>query len=257
MREGPIPLERLIACIKNRMQQARQTCPFFQLEQQAVESPAPFGLEPARLLQQLILPEICAEGLAGPLPWTLEQQMQLCEALPAWIVNTESSFFGSSPELLKKLRQQDPQRYLIAQDLIIDEYQILQARIAGANALILSLALLGIRRTQLYIGKIRFWEMEPLLAIHSLEDVRMVRELKAQMVLLAPLPGNSRSWSPEDLQAASQELKGHCLLIHASPEQADVPTDVAAIAPGWQLWQQSDPAADLQALSQRMAELKS
>ncbi|MEZ0374899.1 MAG: hypothetical protein ACAI44_37785 [Candidatus Sericytochromatia bacterium] len=239
------------------MQQARQVCPFFQLEQRAADSPAPQGLESGWLEQQPVLPEICAQGLPSQaLAWSIDEQIHLCQRFQAWIVNIESSFYGGSPQLLEQLRREYPKRYLIARDLVVDEYQILQARTAGANALMLSNALLGARRTQLYLGKIRFWEMEPVLEIHSLDDLRLAQEFKVRLVSLAPFPGYSRDWTRGDLLEVCRLLRNSRLLIYAGLDrellEQLVHLGITAVAPGWQLWQDPDPAARLKAIEEQL-----
>lgn len=255
MTEGPVAFEHLTARIKERMQQARQACPFFQLEQRAVDSAVPSPLDLERLQTQLVLPELSHSGMNTPLAWSFAQQQEICQELPAWIVNCDSSFFGGSPDGLAALRKADPQRYLIARDLVMDEYQILQARVAGANALVLSNALLGTRRAQLYTGKTRFWEMEPLLEIHQLEDVRLALELKLRLVVLADPPARipgQPAWTPEDLAEACRLLKSSRVMMYAGLDAGRLKDLAAAgvslVTPGWQLWQSADPAAVLTSL---------
>lgn len=229
------------------MQQARQACPFFQLEQRAVLSPVPRPLELSRLQQQVI-PE-----LRPAAPLSVAEQQSLAAGLPAWIVEIESSFGQSSPELLTGLRQAHQDVYLIARDLVMDEYQILQARTAGADALILSNALLGPRRTQLYAGKIRFWDMEPVLEVHCSEDIRLALELKLRLIMLAPPPGRLIAPPPELAAEAGRLLGPERLLILAAPLAGPVPTGIGALAPGASLWAQPDPAAELARLGQLLS----
>lgn len=248
MSEVQIPADRLIARIKERMQQARQLCPFFQLEQQAAESPSPAALP----LPLGLLPEIAVAGLDGvPLSLNVDQQLALCAGL-ACLVNVESSFCGGDADLLGRIRRADPERYLIARDFVVDEYQILQARLAGANALTLSNALLGPRRTQLYHGKLRFWEMEPVLEVHSPDDIRLAQDLKSRIVAFTPPPGGGPGWEPAALAEAAASLGDARLLICAGDDPAllsGLPASVkSALAPGLALWQSPDPGARLAAL---------
>ncbi len=202
--EGSLFREQLIAGVKQRMQQARQLCPFFQLEQLAAASPSPHPLDKSLWLKQpLVLPELDQ----------LEQNVLLepVQNYPAWVIRIDQS---SSAELLQQLRASQPEQYLIARDWIVDEYQILQARIAGANALTLSNSLLGIRRTQVYLNKIRFWEMEPFFEAHCLEDLHLALELKVKVLILTAAPGSQQGWTTEQLESAGRLLDAFSLLIY-------------------------------------------
>lgn len=240
--EGSLFREQLIAGVKQRMQQARQLCPFFQLEQHAADSPSPRPLNKNLLLKQpLVLPELDQ----------LEQthSLQPVQNYPAWVIRIDNS---PSAELLQQLRTSHPEHYLIARDWIVDEYQILQARIAGANALTLSNSLLGIRRTQVYLNKIRFWEMEPFFEAHGLEDLHLALELKVKVLILTAAPGSQQGWTTEQLESAGRLLDAFNLLIYRGSEPSILSQlsrfGISALMPEQPLTQLSAPQQQLEEL---------
>lgn len=245
MTEGPVSIDVLIAGVKKRMQQARQSCPFFQLEQRAVDSPMPRGFETGLLPHvPLVLPELASS--AQP-PRVLDHA--------GWIVQAHNRGTGSY-ELIAQIREAYPERYLIARDWIVDEYQILQARMAGADALTLSNALLGVRRTQVYLGKIRFWEMEPFFEAHSLDDVRLALELKVKALILAPAPGSIHGWSLNQIESASRLLGAFSLLIYrgddAEIQNSLTDLGIQALAAAPEIWQGPEPEQQLHALAAQL-----
>ncbi|MBN8542436.1 MAG: indole-3-glycerol phosphate synthase TrpC [Deltaproteobacteria bacterium] len=58
-------------------------------------------------------------------------------------VLTEPNYFGGSIETLADIREALPAMPLLMKDFVIDPYQLLQARVAGADAVLLIQALLG------------------------------------------------------------------------------------------------------------------
>lgn len=248
MSERLIALDQLSARMKASMQVLRRTSPFFQLEQQAARAEVPRPLP--RLLPSL-LPELAPAGSDGlALPLDPLAQWACCSNTAALIVNIEACFHQSTPALLGQIRQAAPEAWLLAHDWVVDEYQILQARLAGADGLTLSPALLGPRRTQMYVNKARFWELEPVLQIHSPNDLSLARELRLRVLWLSPVPGQVQGWPLETLPAGSLG-DGVQLLWQGQDPAALRQSGVRTLTPGLGLWREEAPAALWQRLQQQ------
>lgn len=250
LNKGSLSLEQLIASLKVRIQQVRQQCPYFQLEQQATKYLSPIlSLPQIPADKTVLIPEIAfAQGSA----WSAEQQMMAVQQLRLWQIGIHDSNY----DLFKRIRKLYPQRYLIARDLIVDEYQILQARAAGANAVTLSCGLLEPRRLSLYLNKIRFWEMDAIVEVCSLSDLECLAQHKlAGICLGSSLIPERPAWAEADILTAAPFLKAP-LLIYAAQTDLDpellqvLPRlGVQAWAPGAALWLQSDPESLIKAFS--------
>jgi hypothetical protein len=258
MTEQPVFIEHLTACIKRSLQNMRQQQPFFQLEQRVVNMPAPRSL--SQISQPppgTLLPEICLADQALASPYPFEEQLAYCQAPACLAIWIEGCFHGGRPELLRQARQHNPDLYLIAQDWIVDEYQILQARLAGADAVIFSPALLGSRRTQAYCQKARFWQLEPLLLIHHPRDLALARELQLQCVCLSPAPGQTTEWPSERLAQYTPLLKGFQLAFFRSHRLSELQLARQHKLRPWlagdALWREAEAPSHLAALQQALA----
>lgn len=88
---------------------------------------------------------------------------------------TDEKFFGGT---LKDIRRARPhvQLPILRKDFIIDEYQLYQARIIGANAVLLIAAALDTATCRSLAHKAHELELEVLLEIHSEEELDYVNE---------------------------------------------------------------------------------
>lgn len=88
---------------------------------------------------------------------------------------TDEKFFGGT---LKDIRAARPQVQLpiLGKDFIIDEYQLYQARIVGADAVLLIAAALDKEQCKALAIKAHELELEVLLEIHSEQELEYVNE---------------------------------------------------------------------------------
>lgn len=88
---------------------------------------------------------------------------------------TDEKYFGGS---LKDIREARPrvQLPILRKDFIIDEYQLYQARIVGADAVLLIAAALEKAQCKALAAKAHELELEVLLEVHSEEELEYVGE---------------------------------------------------------------------------------
>lgn len=88
---------------------------------------------------------------------------------------TDEKFFGGS---LKDIRAARPLTDLpiLRKDFIIDEYQLYQARIVGADAVLLIAAALEVEQCRFLAGKAHELGLEVLLEIHSADELPYLHE---------------------------------------------------------------------------------
>jgi indole-3-glycerol phosphate synthase len=88
---------------------------------------------------------------------------------------TDRMFFGGSNEDLVQARELN-NIPILRKDFIIDEIQVVEAKAAGADAILLIAAILDRDRVSALACLSRSLRMEVLLEVHSLQDLEMVNE---------------------------------------------------------------------------------
>jgi indole-3-glycerol phosphate synthase len=108
----------------------------------------------------------------------LHPNVSVCDVVPAYerggasacSVLTDAEFFGGSYEDLRNARSQ-VKLPLLRKDFIIDEYQLFQARVMGADAVLLIAAILTVEECEKFSAIAHQLEMEVLLEVHSEEEL--------------------------------------------------------------------------------------
>ena len=97
-------------------------------------------------------------------------------------VLTETEYFKGNIEYLKEIRQKYPDLILLRKDFIIDSYQIYEAKFAGADMILLILALTGIEKTKELINVAKELGLEILLEIHTEEEMQQALQLEVNFI---------------------------------------------------------------------------
>lgn len=97
-------------------------------------------------------------------------------------VLTETDYFKGNIEYLKEIRQKYPDSILLRKDFIIDPYQIYEAKICGADMILLILALTGFEKTVELIKVAKELGLEPLIEVHNEEEMKQALELDTKFI---------------------------------------------------------------------------
>lgn len=97
-------------------------------------------------------------------------------------VLTETDYFKGDIEYLKQIRKNYPDSVLLRKDFIIDPYQVYEAKFAGANMILLILALTGFNKTKELINLAKELGLEVLLEVHSEEEMQQALELDVNFI---------------------------------------------------------------------------
>lgn len=97
------------------------------------------------------------------------------QELPVLSILTDENFFGGN---LKDIRAARPQVSLpiLRKDFIIDEYQLYQACIVGADAVLLIAAALRKEQCSMLAAKAHELKLEVLLEIHSEQELEYIED---------------------------------------------------------------------------------
>jgi indole-3-glycerol phosphate synthase len=96
-------------------------------------------------------------------------------------VLTEKNFFQGSLAYLEQVRGCTPLP-LLRKDFLIDEYQIYESRLWGADAVLLIVAALSPAELEDYLGMARELGMAALVEVHHEEEVQTALEVGAEII---------------------------------------------------------------------------
>jgi indole-3-glycerol phosphate synthase len=96
-------------------------------------------------------------------------------------VLTEGEYFGGSLEDLVEARAAT-QLPLLRKDFLVDEYQLLEARVAGADAVLLIVAALEPERLATLLGQVGELGMDALVEVHDEREVEVAVEAGAEVL---------------------------------------------------------------------------
>jgi indole-3-glycerol phosphate synthase len=96
-------------------------------------------------------------------------------------VLTDTPFFGGSLEDLRKVRA-TVRLPILRKDFIIDPYQIVEARAAGADAVLLIVAALRDRDLRELLSETELWGMQALVETHDADEIGRAVEAGARII---------------------------------------------------------------------------
>lgn len=97
-------------------------------------------------------------------------------------VLTEPEYFGGNLENLSRIREQIPNLPLLQKDFILDEFQIYEAMVHGADAILLMLSVLGEARAKEFQQLAQSLGLTALVEVHTEEEMQMALRMKANLI---------------------------------------------------------------------------
>ncbi len=97
-------------------------------------------------------------------------------------VLTEPKYFGGDIAYLRQIRSTFPNSLLLMKDFVVDEYQLVQARLAGADMVLLIVSLLGEAKLSHYFERARQLKLTPLIEVHDEAEFEMAERLGADFI---------------------------------------------------------------------------
>ena len=171
-------LDEIVAHKKIEVQQSRELYPVKLLEKSLY-----YEAKPVSLAHYLTRPDkrgIIAEiKRRSPSKGTFKKQISVEDlsigymqaGASALSILTDSKFFGGSPEDLSTARRFNFSP-ILRKDFIIDEYQVVQAKSIGADAILLIAAILSPREIKSLAAFAKSFGLEVLLEVHSAEELK-------------------------------------------------------------------------------------
>jgi indole-3-glycerol phosphate synthase len=113
----------------------------------------------------------------------VNEAYQASDNIVAISVITESTHFDGSPESLRYFAMHNRgNKPLLRKDFIFDEYQIVESKLLGAHAYLLIASLFEKAQLQALIDCGRELGLEPLVEVHSEDELDMVQQTTARCI---------------------------------------------------------------------------
>jgi indole-3-glycerol phosphate synthase len=96
-------------------------------------------------------------------------------------VLTDEKFFGGRLEYIKVIKK-EINLPILRKDFIIDEYQIYESYLAGADAVLLIVRLLPEKKLKKFIAKAKKLRMSAVVEVHDRKDVKKALRCHAQII---------------------------------------------------------------------------
>lgn len=181
-------LDQLLAGALQDARARRQLRPYSEVEAAALQRPAALDalefLSPAdhiKVIAEVKRASPSRGDLAEiPEPHTLAAQYEASGASAVSVLTEERKFKGSLEDL--EAVRKAVSIPVLRKDFIGDEYQIFEARAAGADMVLLIVAALPTHTLQSLYRVIRELGMTPLVETHSAEEVERAVDLGAQLI---------------------------------------------------------------------------
>ena len=239
-----------IHALKQQIQALRQKLPYYQLEREARQSaPAHFFERHHQQSLQQVVPQICLQQVQDKAQ--LEAILKRCLDFPTLIIQlgaaSSHSDFNRIYEDLKTIRKALPQHFLMVSDRIVDEYQILTARHAGADGIILNLSELGKNRSKTYCNKVHLWGMEPIMRVKNLSGLEALASLPTRCVWLDAI-SERESFALKQSRLLKSFFWSGLSISEPLPDSVPEKLQTQQVIVDCSLWQKPDPGIELEHL---------
>ena len=188
-------LDRIVTATKKRVKEAKAKLPLSELQQQVERMPITKDFLFEQALQELDFNFICEVKKASPSKGVIAEEFPYLEiandyemaGAAAISVLTEPDFFLGSPQYLQEIAE-SVHIPVLRKDFIIDEYQIYEAKVWGASAILLIAAILDDDTMQ------RFHELADSLGLSCLVEAHDETEVLRAVSIGARIIGvNNRN----------------------------------------------------------------
>ncbi len=180
-------LETIISHKRLEVAEALQQTPYAALERQVEAQKASAGCvvrSMSQAIQQSASGIIAEFKRKSPSKGWIHPDADAAVIPPAYAANgaaalsilTDEAYFGGTADDLMKARQRIASTPILRKDFIIDEYQILQARLMGADAILLIAAALTPEECRRFARFAHDLRLQTLLEVHSESEIGHLNE---------------------------------------------------------------------------------
>lgn len=186
-------LDEIVAKKKIRVGIRKEEIPITELKKQALEK---VKVERESNYKNPFKPALKKNGLsvigefkkASPSKGVIVEDFNIKEILnyytylgiDVFSILTEEDYFLGCDEYLKEIRKSSPTP-ILRKDFIIDFYQIYEAKVLGANGILLIVSTLGEKLGEFYDEAKKF-DLEPLVEVHNKEELEIALKFDCEII---------------------------------------------------------------------------
>ncbi len=100
----------------------------------------------------------------------------------AYSILTEPYFFRGHLDFIRQVRKSQPKAFILMKDFVVDDFQIFQAKEAGANAILLLASLFSEHDLRKMYNMARGLDLLPLVEVHNEEELKKARYCEARLI---------------------------------------------------------------------------
>ena len=189
----PSVLERISHSVAQRLEARKKLCSELELRTLAEKARVPFDFKKRITCQTTnVIAEVKfaspSQGALGPLDrQNLMSPREVAESYlnngaAALSVLTEQDHFRGSLKYLAEIRHSQPDAALLMKDIVLEDYQLLEGRVHGADAALLIVALLGEKKTANLLSTCQSLGLTALVEVHDQEELRVAAGLGADLI---------------------------------------------------------------------------
>jgi indole-3-glycerol phosphate synthase len=262
--QTPTVLERILESTREELERRKRELPLGELEYQAFASDGAPEASPRRFAAALREPGIAVIAefkRRSPSAGTLHHAPDLHELVGAYerggasalSVLTEGRHFDGTLEDLRAARTVS-ELPILRKDFILDEYQLYEAKVARADAVLLIVAALEPERLRALHERAGTLGLDVLVEVHDLEELRAALALEAELIGINNRDLRDFSVDVERTAGLMGEIPAGVTVVSesgiAQAEQLSRLEDagVAAVLVGETLMRSADPEAALRTL---------
>ncbi|MBR1943574.1 indole-3-glycerol-phosphate synthase [bacterium] len=127
---------------------------------------------------------------ASPSKGNINLNADICKTAGEYLKNgasmlsvlTESEYFKGSVEDFKQIRSEFPNAILLRKDFIMDDFQVYESKIIGADVILIILAFTGIEKSKELIELAHNLGLEVLLEVHNEDEMKAALTLNTKFV---------------------------------------------------------------------------
>ncbi len=204
--------------------QTKASCPLKELQRRLGDIPPPRAFDRVLLRDPSEPVRVIAElKKASPSKGLIRHDFQPVDharsyeqhGAAALSVLTDEKFFQGSLAILSRIKEAVGIPVL-RKDFVIDEYQILEARVAGADALLLIAAILTNAQMEDYLEMTHSLGMQAVLEIHTFNDLERALDCKPKIIGINNRNLETFEVDLRQTERILQQLPNHYLTISES-----------------------------------------
>lgn len=179
-------LELVIAQKRKELETKRGSLPFSELLRKVKKWPFSSSFSHSLLRGKTIIAEIKRASPSKGALFSGDSIQRLAHiyeenGASAISVITEEKYFQGSPEDLQKIRE-GVHLPLLRKDFIIDEYQIVETRVSGADALLLIASLLPAKKLEEFLKLTDDLGVDAVVEVHTQDDIQKALAAEAKII---------------------------------------------------------------------------